>query len=227
MIKAIVFDLDDTLYEEMQFVKGGFKAVSLEISEKYKINSKLVEDILLYMLNKHGRGNTFDYALLELGIHDKEIIPNLVEIYRNHTPQLFPYSDTIQLLTHLKKYQYKLGIITDGNVKVQKRKVKSLNIEHFFDHILYSDEYGSDKQKPDPFPYLKIMEFLKVHPTEMIYIGDNPNKDFITAKKLGCCTMRIMKGAYREIQFDEKYEADYIISQLEECIEFLPKTTCL
>ena len=54
MIKAILFDLDDTLYEEMQFVKGGFKAVSLYISEYNNINQGVFYQLLLEVLEKHG-----------------------------------------------------------------------------------------------------------------------------------------------------------------------------
>jgi len=75
----------------------------------------------------------------------------------------------------LKKH-YKLGLITDGNATVQKRKIEALNVRDFFDVIVLSDRYGSNMQKPSPSPYQKAMEKLEVKAPEAIYVGDNPRQ---------------------------------------------------
>jgi len=215
-IKAILFDLDDTLYDEMQFVKGGFKAVSSYISKNNNTDQNTVYPLLLEALEKHGRGHTFDIALKKLGLYSEKSIPKLVDVYRTHKPNLSLYPEVRAVFSALRKQGYKLGLLTDGNVEVQRNKVEALKIKDFFDCMIFSDEYGIEKQKPSPFPYQKAMAELKVSARETIYIGDNPYKDFITAKKLGMCTMRLLRGHYKDVSLQEEYEAVYQIKNLSE-----------
>lgn len=215
MIQAIIFDLDDTLYDETQFVKGGFKAVSSYISKNSNVEQKVVYQMLLDVLKEHGRGRTFDIVLKKLGLYNKKFILKLVEIYRTHKPNLFLYPEISTVLSSLRKQGYKLGIITDGNVEVQRNKVNALTVKDFFNCIIFSDEYGSERQKPDSLPYQKAMEELKVSAKETVYVGDNPYKDFVTAKKLGIFTVRIMRGRYKNINLRKEYESDCQIQNLE------------
>ena len=221
MIKAILFDLDDTLYNEKQFVKGGFKAVSLYISERCNISKNAFYQTLLKILEKKGRGHTFDIALKKFGLYKKELVTKLVQIYRNHKPQLFLYPDAYIVLSKLKNY--KLGLITDGNYRVQRKKVQALEIKDFFDVIIFTNCYGKEKQKPNLFPYQKAIEKLGVKPTETIYVGDNPYKDFIGAKKVGISTIRVLRGEYKDVRPDKTFEADYEVRNLREIIDFLSK----
>jgi len=221
LIKAIVFDLDDTLYDEMQFVKGGFKEVSLYVSRNYNINKNLIYNLLLEVLKNYGRGSTFDIALEKLDVNDEKLVPKLIDIYRKHTPHLSLYPQAKKILNILKKQKYGLGLITDGNSGVQKNKIKALNIEDYFNCIIFSDDYGIDKRKPSLFPYQKVIEKLNVNAKETIYIGDNPHKDFISAKKLGIHTVRILKGQYKDIKLENIYEANYQIKELTELFDLI------
>lgn len=223
MIKAIIFDLDDTLYDETQFVEGGFKAVSIYIADNYGIDERIIFQTLVDVLKEYGRGKTFDIALKKLGIYDENVIPMLVNVYRTHVPQLSLYAEAKKLLLHLKSQGYLLGLITDGNLEVQKNKVKSLKIDNLFNCMIFSDEYSGEKQKPHPFPYEQALYVLKAHPKESVYIGDNPYKDFITAKKIGMHTIRVLKGRYKEIRLKKEYEAEHQIKNIKE----LPSILCL
>ena len=151
----------------------------------------------------------------KLGLYNEKLIPKLVEVYRTHKPNLFLYPEVSTVLSTLRKQGYKLGIITDGNVEVQRNKVDALTVKDFFDCMIFSDEYGGERQKPDPRPYQKAMEELKVNAKETVYVGDNPYKDFVTAKKLGIFTVRIMRGRYKNIKLRKEYESDYQIKNLE------------
>jgi len=224
-IKAILFDLDDTLYEEMQFVEGGFRAVSSFISENSNIHRDVFYQLLLEVLEEHGRGHTFDIALKKLGLYKEELISRLIEVYCTHKPNLLLYPEVKLVLLRLKEMGYQLGLITDGNVQVQRSKIQALDIDGFFDCIMFSDEYGVERRKPDFLPYEKTLEKLRVNPNESVYVGDNPHKDFITAKKLGMCTVRVMKGQYKQTHITEEYEANYQIQNLEEILNFtfIPK----
>jgi len=223
MIRAIIFDLDDTLYDEMQFVRGGFEAVSSYASKNANVNQNVVYQLLLDVLEKHGRGQTFDIALKKLGLYNKNLIPKLVKVYRTHKPKLSLYSEVRTVLSTLRKQGYKLGLITDGNVEVQRNKVEALKIKDFFDCIIFSDEYGIEKQKPNPFPYQKALKELKASARETIYVGDNPYKDFVSAKKLGIHTIRIMRGQYKNVTLNKEFEAEYQIINLGELIDIVPQ----
>ena len=221
MIKAIIFDLDDTLYDEMQFVKGGFRAVSAYLIKNYKIKEEIVNNLLLEILEKHGRGKIFNITLNKLGIKDEKLIPILVDVYRNHIPNISLYPQVEKILKTLKKQKYKIGLITDGNPYVQRSKVRALRINNYFDCMIFSDDYGIEKRKPDLFPYKKSLKELDIDAKETIYVGDNPYKDFFGAKKIGIHTVRLKKGYYKEVKLEKTYEANHQIAELNELLELI------
>jgi len=215
LIKAVIFDLDDTLYEEFQFVKSGFLSVSVYMAKNYGIDKEKFYEILIKILEQHGRGKIFDIALEKMDLFNEDLVKSLVYIYRSHEPMIKLHDDLQEILSDLKK-EYKLGLITDGDSKVQRNKVRALKIEKYFDSMIFSDEFGIDKRKPHLFPYKQALKQLNIQAREAIYVGDNPNKDFIGAKKLNINTIRILNGEYKNIKLDEKYEADYNIDRFEE-----------
>lgn len=220
MIKAVLFDLDDTLYDEMQFVKGGFKAVSIYVSKRCGINQGMLYKALVDVLKKEGRGRTFDITLQKFGLYKKELIPKLVQVYRKHKPKLSLYPRASVVLSELKK-SHKLGLITDGNEQVQRRKVQALGVKDFFDVLIFTNHYGVEKQKPDPFPYQRAIKMLRVKPVEAVYVGDDPYKDFIGAKKVGIRTIRILRGKYKDVRLSPTLEAEHEIDGLEEISSFI------
>lgn len=221
MIRAILFDLDDTLYDEMEFVKGGFKAVSSYISRNNKVNQNAVYKLLLDVLERHGRGYTFDIVLKKLDLYSRELILKLVEIYRMHKPNLSLYPGIKAVLSILRNQGYKVGLITDGNVGVQKSKVEALRVKDVMDCMVFSDKYGIEKRKPSSFPYRKALDVLGVRPQESMYLGDNPNKDFVTAKKMGMYTVRIKKDMYANLNINPSHEAHYQIDSLSDAIDII------
>jgi len=221
MIRAVIFDLDDTLYDEMQFVQGGFKAVSQYVSDYYKVDKDEVYDLLMNVLVDRGRGQTFDVALKRLGLCNEASIPKLVTIYRNHEPHLYLHPEVRSVLCELKDKGYRLGLITDGDVQVQKSKVRALKIKDFFDYTLFSYEHGEDRCKPSPFPFQEAVEKLGVDPAESVYVGDNPLKDFAGANRLGMYTVRVLRGQNRTIEVESQYKARVRINTLCEIFDVL------
>lgn len=213
MIKAIIFDLDDTLYKEIDFVYSGFKEVCLYLSKINGIEFEVLYKNSIEILRKDGRGKVFDILCSNFGI--KEDTQKLVSIYRNTNPEIKLYKDSIYLINKLRD-NYKLGIITDGMASVQWNKIKALNLKDIIHKIIVTDDYGKDFWKPSVFPYLKISSSFSVLPEECIYIGDNPTKDFIGARKVGMNTVRIVRdyGDYINIKLSLEYEADYNIKNL-------------
>ncbi len=214
MIKTIVFDLDDTLFPEHQYVISGFREVSGWLEEKYSIKDFFK---VAYKIFEGGiRGTIFNIALERLGISpDDHLISELVQIYREHKPELRLHKDAdwaIQFYRSIKK----LGIITDGPLVTQQNKVAALEIEEYFNAIIYTDAFGRDFWKPSILPYQRIMNILDCEGDECAYIGDNPSKDFIAAKKLKWLTVNICRedGEYTHVESQEGYSADFIIDSL-------------
>jgi putative hydrolase of the HAD superfamily len=135
-IKVLLFDLDDTLYEEKQFVESGFIKVAEFIEDKFKINKKDFYRILIDIFNRGSRENIFNLALKRVNIiFNENIIRSMVKIYREHNPKIRIDKNVKSLLRKLKG-SYSLGIITDGYFEAQKKKVQALKLEELFDYII-------------------------------------------------------------------------------------------
>ncbi|MBV4430578.1 HAD family hydrolase [Clostridium tyrobutyricum] len=214
-MKAIIFDLDDTLYREKDFVEGAFKYVCKYLSMQYELNvNKLYEDIN-DILKKHGRGRIFNILCRKYNI--VEDINTLVNIYRNSLPQIDLYEDAVNFF---EKYsgKYSFGIITDGKASVQWNKIGLLNLKKYVDGIIVTHDYGKKYWKPNSFVYLKMAQYFECRPEECVYIGDNPNKDFIGARAIGMNTIRIIRksGDHMNTFLDSSKEADFNINSMDE-----------
>ena len=115
----------------------------------------------------------------------------MVDIYRNHNPSISPYPEVKEVLSKLKK-TFLLGIVSDGYLGVQQRKLNALRISDFFDAIVFSDEWGQKAWKPNKKPFIVISDRLKVNPFQCVYVADNPLKDFLGAKQTRMFTIRII-----------------------------------
>ena len=214
MIKALIFDLDDTLYYEKEYVLGAFKEVAYYLGNKYEKNEEVLYIRMKEILEELGRGQIFD-VICEENNFDEDI-KCLVQIYRDSMIKLTLYDDSKEFLLWARREGYKLGIITDGCSKVQWNKIKSLGIEELVDKIIVTDDLGRQYWKPHEKSYLNMMEYFNINQNECIYIGDNPNKDFAGARKLGIKTARIVreKGDHIKTFLGEEYEADINITNL-------------
>jgi len=223
VIKSVVFDLDDTLYKEQDFVMEGFKAVSNYLGGKYNLSKQSILNECHTILETQGRGHIFDSVCKKYGIVD-ENISNLVEVYRRCTPRLKFYEDAEYILKKLMG-KFKLGLITDGKSSVQWNKIQALNLKKYMDCIIVTDDYGKQYWKPNERAYTDIIKKFNCIPSECVYIGDNPNKDFIGARKLGFNTIRIIRdyGDHMNTFLDKNYEADYNINNLKELVHMINK----
>ena len=120
----------------------------------------------------------------------------MVRIYRGHRPDIKLFDDAKWALDYFGLGR-ELGIITDGYLITQQNKIKALKIEDCIDVIVYSDELGREHWKPSEKPYRTVMEKLSCNGNECIYIADNPEKDFVTAKALGWMTVHIRRSVGR------------------------------
>jgi len=215
MIKAVIFDLDGTLFDEKDFVKSGFRAVSVYLAAKYRINEDIIYDYLMREFDLGLRRKNFD-ALVKNFSLTEETVSDLVKVYRMHRPNVRLYSDAEALLSHLRDEQYRLGLITDGNAITQRKKIQALGLANSFDEIIITEELGEGCQKPSDVAYKLMIRKLNVRPEECVYVGDNPVKDFIPAKKLGITTIRVRRGnGFHDLMdVPKELDADYQVTDL-------------
>ena len=204
---VIVFDLDDTLYDEVDFVRSGFREVS-----DYVGNKKYF-DFMWKEFLKNGSGKIFDKLIEKFNLNVP--VNKLVEIYRFHFPGIYLPKESVELLEFAKNY--KTALISDGHYITQKNKYNALNLK--LDYPIFSDFYHT--KKPELKPFLMVMDRFK--DKEYIYVSDNPKKDFLAPKKLGWKTIRFKnpRGIYKNIPNNadiEVYSRNEILEKLKEII---------
>jgi putative hydrolase of the HAD superfamily len=217
-IKVIVFDLDDTLYDEITFVKSGFNEVANFFSLKYGVNKSLFLNKMLEILEIQGRGQVFDETLKFFNIFNKTNIKKSISIYRLHQPKISLKPEAKEVLDFFISKNIPLYLVTDGNKIVQKNKVASLEIKKYFQKIFITHRYGIKYSKPSPYCFTKISYLEGVDNKDIVYIGDNINKDFVGIKPLGFKTIRILNGMFKNDSRPFEYEAEYVIDNLK-CLQ--------
>lgn len=213
-VKIIVFDLDDTLYNEITYVESGFSVVASFFAKKYNLSRDLFFEILIKNLALYGRGKVFDNTLLFFNIFTKSNLKKSISIYRTHIPNITLTSESKEILDYYYSLQIPLYLVTDGNKIVQNNKIEGLKIEKYFKKIFITHRYGLIYSKPSTYCFEKIAQFEKVSYNNIVYIGDNINKDFIGIKKLGFQTIRIRNGLFKNVQKSPLYHAKMDITSL-------------
>ena len=227
MIKAVLFDLDDTLYRECDFVEQAFGSVAAIMAEHLtkkgvKQETQTPEMLtrqMMELMEAEGRGEIFNRLCEQ---YDMDIpVQELVQVYRETRPVLSLYPDGEELLTWLEEKKIGTGLITDGNAQVQHNKIRALGLDKRLDVVLASYDLGYTK--PDTEAYTYCIEKLGAAPGEAVYIGDNPLKDFIGARRIGMKTVRIIRpeGMHMRRRAEEGYDADLTIHLLTELKSWL------
>ena len=203
-IKAVIFDLDDTLYPEMQYVQSGFKTVASQIESDFGVNcyGRMLE------LFAADTNNVYNRTLDSLGVsYGKEYIAKLVNIYREHEPQWLQfYPDVMPFIKELKSRGITLGIITDGRAEGQRKKLEALGCYNLFDSVIITDELGGEAfRKPSKKAFEIMCADLKVGFNQTAYIGDNPAKDFYIGAD-GVFTVRVKRDNALHLFKEEYYK---------------------
>jgi putative hydrolase of the HAD superfamily len=143
MITTVVFDLDDTLYDEVEYCKSGFTSVSEFLSNLPEFpQAEHIFDALWMQFKAGNHTKTFNAALSELGIgYDAKLIRQLIEVYRSHEPNITLPPQSRQVLSKLSE-KFTLALLTDGFLPSQQLKVHALGIEQYFKCIIYTEQLG-------------------------------------------------------------------------------------
>jgi putative hydrolase of the HAD superfamily len=190
----LVFDLDDTLYPESEFVLSGFAAAGQWLHAQHGISG--FEDRARQLFYAGRRGTIFDEALESLSAgHLRDVIPQMVETYRTHPPRVRLLPDAEEVLDWALAHDLRLALVTDGFGQTQRNKIEALRLAPSIGCRIVTDDLGGRQfWKPHPAGFRSVMEQLPAAPGEFVYVADNPRKDFIAPRQLGWRTVRIRRA---------------------------------
>jgi len=198
-LKAIIFDLDDTLYLERDFVRSGFSYVASQCHQENGVNEMHIFNSLWGKFLEGARGNLFN-LLLEENPDINMSLSDMINIYRSHRPDINLIKGINSLLVELNK-NWPIALISDGCLNTQKNKLDSLGISDLFDIIMFTDSLGKKYWKPSPVPFNTVLNKLGVKPDESVYIADNVKKDFLFPNQSGMKSIRVKfdHGIFRSL----------------------------
>jgi putative hydrolase of the HAD superfamily len=189
---VVVLDMDDTLFLERDYVLSGFAAVDAVVAKEHGL--KGFSECAWRLFCAGVRGRIFNEALKEMGVElQSASVAQLVAVYRSHLPRIRLTSDSFRFLNAARRQGLRIALVSDGAYVAQEAKVRALGLEPFISPIVLTDAFGRDAWKPSSRGYLEVFERLGGSHSDYIYIGDNPNKDFIAPNALGWRTIRIRR----------------------------------
>jgi len=218
---VLAFDMDDTLYEESSYVQSGFKAVARRLAPILGKSAKFLSAEMGELLDRLGRGKVFDALLERHGIFSRCLVRECVRCYRLHEPEIQLHQagrDCLRRFRHLPLY-----VVTDGNKTAQAAKVRALDLESKVKKVLVTHRYGVCHAKPSPHCFQIIQRLESVPASQILYIGDNPAKDFVGIRPLGFRTLRVLTGPHSFMNAQAGYDAEFHVDSLNELTPTLLK----
>ena len=210
--RVVVFDLDDTLYKEQDYLKSAYREIALLVGAGPDAAEEVYEQMLRWWQNGD---NVFRQLIDVYGLD--MTVDELLTIYRSHVPTIRLDEPVKNLLGRLHQYAV-LGVITDGRSLSQQRKVETLELLAYMDEqdILVSEETGYEKPSEEPYRH-----FMTCYPSRTYYyIGDNPSKDFEAPNRLGWTTVCLLNDGRhihrQDFSLPQQMLPKYKVSQLVE-----------
>lgn len=195
----VVFDLDDTLYKEVDFLKSAYRNIANQVG--------IPEAYDLMWNTWKSQGDAF--AALLNAYHLSMTKEELLDIYRFHRPEITLSEGVREFLECVSEAGMYVGVVTDGRTKTQMNKMEALDILKYIwpEDIVISESFGSEKPNPKNF-----MHFMKKD-KECIYIADNPKKDFLAPNLLGWKTVCLLDDGRNIHKQDFDLPEDYLPQQ--------------
>ena len=193
-LDALVFDLDDTLYPERDFAESALREVAERFAEVLG-PADAAHARMCALLDSDERGRVFNTILTECGRGDADVlVPQMIAVYRAHRPALVPYPDAAAALTRWVD-RVPLGMVTDGPVGLQQRKIDALGIAERFSAIVITGQWGGAYYKPHRRGFDEVAERLGLTSGRCAYVADNVTKDFVAPRHLGGRAVHVSRQA--------------------------------
>jgi len=212
-LDLIVVDLDDTMFLERDYAKSGFNAVGSLVRDEFGESG--FSDHAWDLFMSGARGNIFNEALRALEIpFDPNLVVRLVEVYRSHTPEIHLASDASRAIRLLSDKM--IGVVSDGPLNSQAAKAHALDAPKWASHIILTESLGVGFSKPHPLAFETLQERSMASPGGIVYIADNPMKDFVSPRALGWKTVRISRplGLHRDVPSGD--DVDFEVESFDE-----------
>ena len=186
-IEAVIFDLDDTLYSEKEYMRSGFRVIAEHL--------KQVEHCFNKLCVAFEKGKMpIETVLQDENIYSEELLEECLKLFREHKPDIKLYDGVTELFLELRRQKKVIAIVTDGKVVKQNAKIDSLGIRPLVDEIIITDElagHGNRKEfrRPNDIAYLIMRKRLGIACRNIAFVGDDRELDFAAPGKLGmkCC----------------------------------------
>ncbi|HEY1144818.1 MAG TPA: HAD family hydrolase [Allosphingosinicella sp.] len=191
---VLVFDLDDTLYLERDYVASGFRALGAWVSDN--LGARDFAERAWRCFEGGARGRIFDTVLADLGLGDRpELIQTLLSLYRAHKPDIRLAPDARAWLERIGP-DVGVALLTDGFLAAQRNKIEALGLaERPIRPIVCTDMWGRACWKPHDRGFLHIESHYRLPARAFTYVADNPAKDFVAPLRLGWSTVWIRRPA--------------------------------
>ncbi len=176
---VIVFDLDDTLYNEMEYLRSAYAEIakSLQPDDWQPLFARM------YSLFR-SKEDVFEFVASNYGVKKTA----LLQQYRGHKPVIHLFEGALETIEKIKAKRGKVGMITDGRSSTQRAKLEALGLTELVDIIIISEEVGTEK--PHEANYIAIERAFENH--SYLYMADNLRKDFISPNKRGWKTLGLI-----------------------------------
>ncbi len=225
MIKAVLFDLDNTLIDFMKVKRSSVDAaINAMLAAGVRISKKKATRILYQLYRQHGieHQQIFQKFLRAvLGKLNYKVLAEGIVAYRKmQTGILQPYTDVVPTLKRLRQQQLKLAIVSDAPRMRAWLRLVEMGIQNHFDAVVCHEDTGHYKHTGLPFK--RALKLLQLKPGQCLMVGDWPERDIVGAKKLGIRTIFAKYGATKKIQ-KAKSGADFEIESVTEVAAVVKK----
>lgn len=198
-VACVVFDIDDTLYLERDYVRSGFAAVGRWAAEALAFPDFAARAWAEFEAGR--RGDIFDHVLAQSGApRTREAVQAMVAVYRDHVPQVSLLPDARACLDSIEG-RSAIAAVTDGPLQSQRSKAEALDLTRWAKPIVFTAELGPGLGKPHPRAFRLVEEATGAAGSACCYVADNPAKDFAAPASLGWRTVRVVRrgGLHRKV----------------------------
>ena len=184
---VVVFDMDDTLFFERDFVRSGYRAVCRHLAREGRLDDPDRAFRWLWERFEGGKASGAYDALgrrFSLGLSPADV-QSLVAVYRTHEPRISPIAGVRDILEDLRRAGVHTALITDGPAVMQRGKFDALGLAAWMDHAVFTAELPAGGAKPSAAAYHVVQDRFQAKPDRCVYVADNPAKDFVAPNALG------------------------------------------
>ncbi len=230
MIRAFLFDLDETLTDAERGIRAAIEAVARRATQFLSSRGLSCDRVLseLWRIEiersikrSYNRDEWWQELASRLGAppFSASQLSELTRLYWTTFTELNqPFPDAEPTLRELRRRGFKLALITDtdGTPGLKRSRIASMPILRFFDFVVVAGE-DTPRPKPDPEPFLLAASKLGASPPECVVVGDKPYTDIRGGKAAGMRTVRVFRR-----QWHDEEQADFTIGSLRELLDLLP-----